>query len=387
MLKVVVGHSDDVDAIDAIEEILEDCNEKLDGAIPQAGMLYCGIGFEYDVILKEIVKAYPEIELIGCSSYSEMSSTLGYLLDSVVLTLFVSDTIEIKAGLGTNLSADVLKATNMAVSEALGKMSEEPKFCITNPESLTASAVQLLEGLKEVLGKDVPVFGGIAADQMKLVKTYQFYKDQVLSDSVPVLLFGGNVNFSFGVSSGWEPIGNMKTVTKVTGNIVHELDNEPIVDFYNHYLGEYSLISHMYPLAVFPEGEGHDKFYLRNPGALIEKQKSILFFGDIPHNAKVQLTEATSDNVIAATDVAINQAVTDFGNSEPQVALVFSCSGRAGILGSSTDQEIKLSRKSLPDNCQISGFYSFGEYAPLVKNTESRFHNSTFVILLVGEKN
>lgn len=172
MLKVVVGHSDDVDSFDAIEEIIEYCNEELNGLVPQAGILYCAIGFEYEVILEEINKTYPKIELIGCSSFSEMSSTLGNLQDSIVLTLFVSDTIEIKAGLGTKLSKNVVKATEMAVSDAISKMSEEPKFCITTPESLTASAVELVEGLKKVLGKNIPIIGGIAADQWKLEKTY-----------------------------------------------------------------------------------------------------------------------------------------------------------------------------------------------------------------------
>lgn len=386
MLKVVVGHSEDVDSFDAIEEIIEYCNKELDGLVPQAGLLYCAIGFEYDVILEEINKAYPKIELIGCSSYSEISSTLGNLQDSIVLTLFVSDTIEIKAGLGTNLSKDVSIATEMAVSDAKSKMSEEPEFCITTPESLTCSAVELLEGLKEVLGKDVPIIGGTAADEWKLEKTYQFYNDKVVSDAVPVLMFGGNVIFSFGVSSGWEPIGNKKTVTKVEKNIVYELDNESVVDFYSYYLGEYSLVTSGYPLAVFPEGEGHDKFYLRNPGAVIEETKSIMFFGDVPQNAIVQLTEATSENIIKATEVAINQAIADFGNGEPQIALAFSCAGRAAILGSNTYKEIEMSIKALPDNCIISGLYSFGEIAPLVKDTQSLFHNSTYVILLIGEK-
>lgn len=386
MLKVVVGHSEDVDSFDAIEEIIEYCSEKLDGLVPQAGILYCAIGFEYEVILEEINKAYPEIELIGCSSFSEMSSTLGNLQDSIVLTLFVSDTIEIKAGLGTKLSENVIKATEMAVSDAISKMSEEPKFCITTPESLTCSAVELVEGLKKVLGKDVPIIGGIAADQWKLEKTYQFYNDKVVSDAVPVLMFGGNVIFSFGVSSGWEPIGNKRIVTKVDKNIVHELDNESIVDFYNYYLGEYSLITTGYPLAVFPEGEGHDKFYLRNPQAVIEETKSIMFFGDVPHNAIVQLTEATSENIIKATEVAINQAIADFGNSKPQIALTFSCAGRSAILGGNTYKETDLSTKALPENCLFSGFYSYGEIAPLVKDTQSLFHNTTFVILLIGEK-
>mgnify|MGYP003851824195 FL=1 len=385
MLKVIVSHSDDVDAIDAIEEIIEDVREQLDGLVPQAGLLFCGLDFEYDVLLEELYNEFPDIELIGGTTDGEVSSTLGYEQGSVVLTLFVSDTVEIKAGVGKHLSEDIDLATKTAVEQASSKMDTDVKFCFTVYESLTCSAVVVLESLKHRLGVDITVLGGLAADDWNMRKTFQFYNNEVLSDSVPLLLFGGQVEFSYGVASGWEPIGVQKVVTKVDHNVVHELDGAPILDFYNHYLGEYSTLTSNYPLAVFPDVAAHDKFYLRNPAGVVDGTTSIAFFGDIPLHATVQLTEATSEKIVEAVETAVNMAVGNFGDAKLESALVISCSGRCKVLGINTREEIALLQSKLPDDCSISGLYGYGEIAPLGKGMESQFHNGTIVVILLGE--
>ena len=103
MFKVIIGHSDDVDAKDAITEIIEECNSKIEDVKPNAGMLFSAIDYDYDVLLDEINKAYPGIELIGATTDGEISSEMGFMEDSVNLILFVSDTIEIKAVVGRNI--------------------------------------------------------------------------------------------------------------------------------------------------------------------------------------------------------------------------------------------------------------------------------------------
>jgi hypothetical protein len=55
MFKVAVGHSNDPDSLEAINETLEQCQKSLDGEIPQAGILFAAIDFEYRLILQRIV--------------------------------------------------------------------------------------------------------------------------------------------------------------------------------------------------------------------------------------------------------------------------------------------------------------------------------------------
>lgn len=386
MLIVAIGHSEDVNSLDAAQEVLAQCKKSLKDLSPQAGILYSAIDFEHQVILDEINKTYPDIELTGCTTDGELSSVSGFLEDSISLILFYSDDIQIKVGIGRNISQNLDSAIKTAVEEAKSGIEEDIKFCVTLPESLTVSGVSILESLKEVLGVKIPIFGGLAADQWRTKQTYQFYKNEVLSDSVPILLFAGDLMFSFGVSSGWKPLGKQMTVTKVDKNILYEVNDEPVLDFFKAYLGYHSLTPGEYPLAVFEtEGEG---FYLRSAIKYDEDIKSITFAGDIPLNSLVQLTQASSTEIIDATKESISQALSTYPGEEPDFALVFSCAARKAMLGINTSQEYDnlkgSASKKFPKH--ICGFYSYGEIAPLKERQPSRFHNSTFVILLAGSK-
>ena len=103
MFTVAIGHSEDIDSADAIEEVLEQCREELGDATAQAGILYASIDHEYGELLEAINRAHPEIELIGCTTDGELSSRMGFLEDSITLLLFHSDVIDIKAGFADHL--------------------------------------------------------------------------------------------------------------------------------------------------------------------------------------------------------------------------------------------------------------------------------------------
>ena len=91
MFKVAVGHSNDPDSDSAIEEVLEQCQTTLAGEIPAAGILFAAIDFEHSLLLNEINRAFPEIELIGCTTDAEISSVLEFEQDALTLMLFCSD--------------------------------------------------------------------------------------------------------------------------------------------------------------------------------------------------------------------------------------------------------------------------------------------------------
>lgn len=54
------------------------------------------------------------------------------------------------------------------------------------------------------------------------------------------------------------------------------------------------------------------------------------------------------------------------------------------LLGSRTRGEIDRVSTGLGQTVPITGFYAFGEIAPLGVNTQPRFHNGTCVTVLLG---
>ncbi|MEH2058821.1 MAG: FIST N-terminal domain-containing protein [Nostoc sp.] len=383
MFKAVVAHSNDPDSQSAVEEVLQQCASSLAGDIPKAGIIFAAIDFEHSLILQQIYQAFPGIELIGGTTDGEISSVLDFQQDSITLMLFCSDEVEIHAGVGRQVSADPITATKQAVEQAKAKSTAPPKLCLTHPESLTTSGVSILNGLKLALGQYVPIFGGLAGDQSRYQNTYQFFQTEVLSDSVPILLFSGRILFSHAVASGWHPIGQTSKITKVDQNIVYEIDGKPALDFYHHYLG--SLPPSMeYPLAVFEQNR--DSFYIRAPIAYNQESGSITFFGDIPDQAIIQISEAAYEDILAASKASFMNALDNYPGAEPSAVLFFSCVARRQILGTRAQEEYQNTKLYLTDYLPACGFYSYGEIAPIDRISQTQFHNETFVTLILGTR-
>ncbi len=382
MFKVAVGHSNDPDSDSAIAEALEQCQMTLAGEIPAAGILFAAIDFEHSVILREINRAFPGIELIGCTSDAEMSSVLEFEEDSVTLMLFCSDEVEIRAGIGKGLSKDIVAATKQAVEQAQAKSNlKSHQFCLTTPESLTVDAVSIVDSLKRALGENFPILGGLACDNWKFHQSYQFFNTEILNDSVPILMFSGKILFSYGVANGWHPIGRKAVISKADKNIVYEIDNQPALDFYDDYIGGLTP-SPEYPLAIL-DPQAND-FYTRAPYNCDRQSKSIYYLAQVPEKAVVQIAQASREDILSAAKTSITKALKTYRGNQPQAALFFSCLARHQLLGTRTKEEYQLAKSSLSQAVPSCGFYTNGEISPLQSGTTSRLHHDTFVTLLLG---
>jgi hypothetical protein len=381
MFKVAIGHSNDPDSLEAVKEVIQQCQSTL-AQTPQAGLLFAAIDFDHRLILQQINEAFPKIELIGGTTDGEISSILEFQQDSLTLMLFCGDDIEFRAAVGRNVSQNPEAIATQAVATAKHDLTLPVQFCIAIPESLTTSTVSILQGLKAALGK-IPIFGGATADQWQYKCTYQFFKTEVLSDAVPVLLFAGKLLFSYGVAGGWYPIGKRSLITKVDKNIIYEIDGKPALDFYHYYLNN-SAPDAVYPLAVFPPGE--EQFFLRGSVGHDLKQGSITVSGDIPENSVVQITDASIDDVVSASQTAFTEAWAKYPAQAPEAALFFSCAWRRQVLGTRANEEYQAISHSSIQPVTACGFYTYGEIAPLSDTGQTFFHNTTFVTLLIGSQ-
>lgn len=392
MFKAFSAFSDDIDTEDAIQEILEECNRQLNGLTPVAGLLFSGTEFGHQIVLNQITNMFPGIQLIGCTTDGEMSSSGGFTEDAITLTLICSDKIKISAGYGRDAGENPTQAAKQAVAMCQHDLKGEPSLAIVLPDGMTSSAYRVLEGLGNILGTEVPVIGGMSADRVAIGKdsysTYQFCGDQVLTDSVPLLLFSGPVVYSLGVESGWTPIGERMMVTESEGNTLKTLNEQPALNLYTHYLGDVMKENMAgigsYPLAVYEEGL--DRFYLRVARSANSETGHIDLLGEIPEGAEVQITQGIRDEIINGVNSSVESAVNHYpDNSSPAMAMTFSCTGRKIALGTRSRDEISRVKTGLGSDIPMIGFYSFGEIGPVANHARARYHNTTFITLLIGE--
>lgn len=387
MLKVAVAQSLEIDSADALGEILEQCNTKLGNDKPQAGILFSGIDHDFTTVLNGITETYPGIELIGCTTDGELSSVYGYTDDSLTLVLFCSDALRFKAGVADRITEDTAATVKEAVDSAKSALGEDPRLCITTPSGLTASGDYIVEGLRLSLGENFPIFGGTAGDQWYFKQTYQFRYNRVFTDAAPFLLISGPLLYSFGVDTGWIPIGKKAKVTKSKDQVVYEIGGEKALHFYKHHLGEDvglddSGPASEYPLAVYAEDDD-ESFYLRASIILDRETGSLTFVANVPEDSTIQITHSTRDTIVEAARNSIQSSVTEYPGSKPVAALCFSCASRKRVLGTRIEEEYTAFKRDFPD-LPVVGFYTYGEIGPLKKDKPAIFHNSTFFNLVIG---
>jgi hypothetical protein len=385
MLSAVVGHSEDTDAHAVAAEVLEQCRAKLGGTPVRAGLLFAGIDFDHQVLLDAINRCHPGIELIGCTTDGELSSELGFREDSATLILFASDTVDITSGVGRGLSRDVAGACRAAVQESKSKTRKVPRLCVSAPEGLTTEGQSLTATLQDEIGLAVPIFGALAGDQWRLRSTRQFCGTEVLQDSVPVLLFSGDFQFSYGVATGWHQVGEPGLVTRASGAVVQEIDGAPAIDFYRKYLGAGAKPSAELPLAILNGVDGVE--YLRASwGSVDEATGAVTFLAAVPENARVRLSIADRDAILTGCSQSLAIARSNLPEgAQPAAALFFSCAARKLLLGTRTEEELKLIRDVLGDSVPVCGFYGYGELSPHMGDTTgTKYHNESFVTLLLG---
>ncbi|MEL7050948.1 MAG: FIST N-terminal domain-containing protein [Cyanobacteria bacterium J06634_6] len=392
MFKAAVGHGIDPDEIGAITEALEQCQQILDNDTPQAGILLAAVDFDHAVILRHIRDIYPEITLVGGTSVGEMSSTMGFQQDSLTLMLFSSDEVTFRAGYGSNVSADTTAAATAAIEQALadsGQTVKDMKLCYSLCEALKVDGAALVSDLRVATKQQVPIFGGLTADDYQFAHTYQFFNDEVLEDTVVVLAFFGELKVSFGVATGQKPTGPKATITKSESYTVHEIDHQPARNFYAPYFGKEEVRvarsgAFTGPLAVYEPGEIN--FYVRAPNGGSKEDGSVSYFGNVPEGSTVQITDTDRESLVQSAQDAFSKAKFAYPGKEPRAVIMTSCVSRMKNLGMQVNKEHEVVEAIAGTNLPNIGFYAYGEISPFSETSATYFHNETFTALLIGTR-
>jgi hypothetical protein len=385
VLKMAVGHSDDPDAADAMAVVIEQCRAALGDLKPQAGILFAAFDSFDRSVVDAVLEAFPGVQVIGGTSAAEVSSVNGYQEDSITLSLFASDDVDVTVGLGGGLADDVDAACRAAATQALAATNKDPKLCIVLTEGLARDPQLVLEGLGKALPRDVVVVGGASAqrDFTSTAPGSQFRGDEIVQNGIAVLLFSGPIAFSTAVGTGWRTLGAVGTVTRSDAGAVREIDGRPALEFLARYLDATGPAAFGNPLAVVEAGASES--YLRAIQGSDPASGSVLLTGEVPVGSTVQLTTADTDEIIAGTKGALARATADFpAGATPEAALIFSCAIRQYLLGSRTRVEAELARSEFGTSIPLTGLYCYGEIGPIEGAATSRFFQETFVTLLLG---
>ena len=379
-----IGHSDLVRSAEAAGAVIAQAREGLGDREVAAVILTVGPEYDSQKVLDLVCDAFPGVPLIGGSVAGSFTSAEGFTGEGVVLTALSG--VEASSGLGEGLSSDPAAAAGTAVEAAL-RCGFSPKVCIMVPEGIPVNGAAVAVAVNQALDGACPAVGASSGDhrgtQPALDPTVQFFGRRVLSDSIPVLLLGGDVEVGIGVACGWEVMGETRTITRASGTTVYEIDGMPAVDIYRAMFPDTDQSAwSAYPLAVLPDYPESTDFFVRAVFAANE-DGSLTLGASVVEGAKVALADLGSGAVVEGTARAVT-AARDRMSRDPKVVLLFSCAARQWMLGTKAHKDVAAAAGALSGAVQVSGYYGFGEYAPLGLNRRARFHQMTAAALLLG---
>jgi hypothetical protein len=267
-------------------------------------------------------------------------------------------------------------------------------------DGLLPEGSSLIAGLQERLGTSFPLVGASASDNLRFLKTYLYFKQEISSDAACGLIFGGKLNFGLGVKHGWKPLGKPRKVTKSKGNIIYEIDNAPAARLYEEYFAcdlaklrkELKYISIFYPIGIYLAGE---KEYLLRNILSIENDGSLVLQGNVPQDSLIRLMIGTKESCLAAAQEAVEEAKKNLSVGPPALkkeeiknfVLVFDSVSRYILLRRDAYRELEIIRAGFGKDTPFIGLYTYGEQAPLKAVSyqgRTYFHNQTIAVLNLG---
>jgi hypothetical protein len=390
--RVGLGSSRQSDSFRAGQEAAKQALEGLGQNSPNLIFLFASVRFEQEVLLQGVLSITGQTPLIGCSSAGEILPE-GPAKRSLAVMAIASDQLHFATGIGRNLSASPRRAGQQAAFEATRQRLTAPHGLLMFPDGLTGNVAEVVRGIQDVLGLSFPIVGGSSADDFRFAKTFQYYRGQLHSDSVPVVQLAGPIEVGIGARHGWQPLGKPRQVTRALDNVVQELDGHTAVNIYETYFGKAAAqlkaesladMSIVYPLGMPIPGE--EEYLLRNV-LRVDDNGSLVYAGEIPEGTQVRLMMGSKAKALEAARRAAQQAMRSISPRLPSFALVFSSCSRSRLFGPQAGEEIALIRRTIGGKIPLIGFYDYGEQAPLASagfRGQSYLHNESLVICVVS---
>lgn len=256
-------------------------------------------------------------------------------------------------------------------------------------------ATPFLDGFAgEVGGRWPSTAGGGLLGDLHWNPTYQFLGDRVDSQTATALLLRGGLRMDVAVLRGCKPSSDYHTITKADGNVVLELDGEPIADVVAELMGQESDESAWedYPIFItlgVNKGEKfgpyrEDDYAVRLCMDVDRERRGLVFFGDdLVAGTEVQLMRRLTEVDYVTEKVDALLADLDREGRTPRMALYIDCAGRSSAMNVTDRDEAEVVQEALGDRVPLLGWYVGGEIGPAAGTIES--HNFTGMFCVLSE--
>ena len=234
------------------------------------------------------------------------------------------------------------------------------------------SEEKVLNGLHNVLGDSVPIFGGSSADNRIEGKWVQFDGSELHHNGIVVAVLYMSEPVSCYFSSGYEPTELSAQVTAGEGRIIYTLDGEPAGTVYNRWLnlleqtplepGNILQASTFFPISRQQGALSFGVPLLSHP-ARLNDDGSIELFASLEVGEQITLMNGQPDNLIRraaeVTEVVLQTHELNY-ECRPKAIIIVFCGGCMLAVKEHLD-EIQRSLLVLAQDVPFIVGFTFGE--------------------------
>lgn len=338
----------------------------------------------YKTCYPALKQAFPAALVCGCTTAGVIADTRVDDYPLVVTAVRFRD-VALSTALLPVAGPEGSEAAGAALAAALPPAGLSHVFLLA--DGLRINGTALVRGLLSGLPAGVRVTGGMAGDGTRFADTRLFLGGEAHAGAVlAVGLAGPGLRVGHGSLGGWDPFGPDRRITQASGNVLYELDGEPALALYKLYLGEHAKAlpasALLFPLAL---RDARGESVVRTVLSVDEAAGSMTFAGDMPVGQYARLMRANFDRLIDGAATAASRSRALVPDGLPGLAVLISCVGRRLVLGQRIEEEVEAVREVLGPGPTLAGFYSYGEFSPLMDSVGCSLHNQTMTISLFGE--
>lgn len=320
-------------------------------------------------IKNQIKELLPKSSLIATTTAGIVD--YGHIVDNEVVISFSS----FKASSVKDVAYSKKSAEDIISDLKSNYINDRTKLIVAFADIFNFDISSLLSQLGKTF-PDLAIAGGYSADDLRFQSCTVLSSKQDDCDIVFAIVDSDVLEIKTEYFFNWETVGRSMTVTKSEGNIVYEIDNKPVADIYEHYLGKVVRDNILqfgieFPL-VFKDG---GTVVARVPALCDDSNGSIRFVAPIPEGKKVKFGYANIDYIEEQNYKYLNSR-----KYKNEALYVYTCASRRSLGDFFTKEILALNTigKSV-------GFITYGEFFHNIDTNSNNLLNITTTFITLNE--
>ena len=338
----------------------------------------------------DIRKRFPELLIIGVSSYHGIMTPDGYRRGSYGILFEASDNVQLDAKLvDLSQSHDVRQTICQELAEWKTDQPSKHQFII---HGIKGYEERIIEGLVDCFGPESEIFGATAGNDCFLKEAYVFLNDRKSTQGVLIVRIINHKIVSSITRSGYLTTLHKGKVTDVDRRILKTIDNAPASDVYNLWTerrfdsyisrgGDLPRSAGLYPIAHDLDSEPECNAWLVHPYFVDKENGYLHLYAEIPKGANVCLMRGSEDTLIPHVGTAIHEMISQIPRENILAAFILYCAGCASIIAENMPRVCQMACQELKE-IPFIGCMSFGEQGRF-KNARQCYHGNMMIELVL----